>query len=457
MKTKVSILAAFCFFIFLSLPSHAQIPRTLSYQGVLTNAAGKPRPNPSYQFTFRLYDVATGGTALWTEEKTLPVTNGLFATALGDQVAFGAAVKFDRQYWLGIQVGNEPELAPRIALTSVGYSMNSLRADTARVAVASLTDSTWKHDGENIFRLNGNVGIGIETPESKFHILNTATSNAMKITIGGGYGVLVENINSGYGGSAKLALIKSINQNPDSYHLYVEGAQQPELVVQGNGNVGIKTDNPLSTLHINPGFGGLKVIRADINALHHFYVDVDTQTEFGMKMGYTGPSMKLSTTPGGTITFQEQGGMVSVPVLEIRGGADLAEPFEMSHSEPLLAGALVVIDSDTPGKMTQATEPYDKRVAGVISGAGGINPGITLKQEGVLDAGQLVALSGKVYALASAVNGTIKPGDLLTTSQIPGHAMKATDVVRSYGAVIGKAMSGLEKGEGLVLVLIQPH
>lgn len=107
--------------------------------------------------------------------------------------------------------------------------------------------------------------------------------------------------------------------------------------------------------------------------------------------------------------------------------------------------------------MKQATEPYDQRVAGVISGAGGINTGITLKQEGVLDAGQHVALSGKVYALATAANGSIKPGDLLTTSQTPGHAMKATDVVRSYGTVIGKAMSALEKGEGLVLVLIQPH
>jgi len=93
-------------------------------------------------------------------------------------------------------------------------------------------------------------------------------------------------------------------------------------------------------------------------------------------------------------------------------------------------------------------------VAGVVSGAGGINPGLTLTQEGVLEGGQNVALNGRVYALATAANGPIKPGDLLTTSDVPGHAMKATDNELSFGTVIGKAMSTLQEGEGLVLVLV---
>jgi hypothetical protein len=93
-------------------------------------------------------------------------------------------------------------------------------------------------------------------------------------------------------------------------------------------------------------------------------------------------------------------------------------------------------------------------VAGIISGAGGINPGLTLTQEGKLAGSQHVALIGKVYALATAANGTIEPGDLLTTSSVPGHAMKATDQTRWPGAVIGKPMSALEEGEGLVLVLV---
>jgi hypothetical protein len=172
MKVKVFTRVIFLLVILFAITLYAQIPRTLSYQGVLTDAAGKPRPNPSYQFTFRLYDAATGGTVLWTEQKTLPVNNGLFATALGDQVAFGAALKFDRQYWLGIQVDNEPELAPRIALTSVGYSFSSLRADTARVAMAASADTTWRHNGSDIYRLNGNVGIGTMNPLGKLEAVS---------------------------------------------------------------------------------------------------------------------------------------------------------------------------------------------------------------------------------------------------------------------------------------------
>jgi hypothetical protein len=72
----------------------------------------------------------------------------------------------------------------------------------------------------------------------------------------------------------------------------------------------------------------------------------------------------------------------------------------------------------------------------------------------MVEDGRHVALSGRVYALADASEGSIQPGDLLTTSNTPGYAMKATDRERSHGAIIGKAMSPLEKGEGLVLVLI---
>ena len=83
-----------------------------------------------------------------------------------------------------------------------------------------------------------------------------------------------------------------------------------------------------------------------------------------------------------------------------------------------------------------------------------INPGIMLKQQGALDQGQNVALTGRVYALADATSGPIKPGDLLTTSAIPGHCMKAGDRDRAQGAILGKAMTGLKDGKGKVLVLV---
>ena len=71
-----------------------------------------------------------------------------------------------------------------------------------------------------------------------------------------------------------------------------------------------------------------------------------------------------------------------------------------------------------------------------------------------MDQGQKVALSGRVYVKADASAGSIVPGDLLTTSSTPGHAMKACDHARAQGAILGKAMTGLKEGQGLVLVLV---
>ncbi len=117
------------------LPSSlfSQIPRNISYQGVLTDDAGIPRPNGRYFFTFKLYDVSSGGAAIWTQAESLQVDRGLFSTTFGT-TPFGPTVLFDRQYWLGIQVGVTAELAPRVRLSAVGYSINSIGADTARIA-----------------------------------------------------------------------------------------------------------------------------------------------------------------------------------------------------------------------------------------------------------------------------------------------------------------------------------
>ena len=107
-----------------------------------------------------------------------------------------------------------------------------------------------------------------------------------------------------------------------------------------------------------------------------------------------------------------------------------------------------------PGQLKISDGPYDTRVAGIVSGANGVNPGISLHQVNVLNGDQNVAFSGRVYVLADTSNGSIHPGDLLTTSVTPGHAMKVTDHVRAQGAILGKAMTGLSEGKGMVLVLV---
>ncbi len=121
---------------------NAQIPRTLSYQGVLTDSSGNPKPDGVYTFTFRLYDTSSGGNAIWTEIKDVNIERGLFSTILGDQVSFEPNINFEKQYWLGIKPGAEPELPQRIPLSSVGYSLNSLKADKAIYADSARSAGT---------------------------------------------------------------------------------------------------------------------------------------------------------------------------------------------------------------------------------------------------------------------------------------------------------------------------
>ena len=71
-----------------------------------------------------------------------------------------------------------------------------------------------------------------------------------------------------------------------------------------------------------------------------------------------------------------------------------------------------------------------------------------------MEGDQQVALSGRVYVQADASNHPIQPGDLLTTAAAPGYAMKVQDYSRAQGAILGKAMTGLKDGKGLVLVLV---
>ncbi len=150
-------------------------------------------------------------------------------------------------------------------------------------------------------------------------------------------------------------------------------------------------------------------------------------------------------------------GRVRADIIRVQGGVDLAEPFACRDKAAVKPGMVMSIDPDSPGGLMITTQAYDRKVAGVVSGAGGVQPGIMLTQEGVIEGDHPVALTGRVYCWCDASFGAIEPGDLLTTSNTPGHAMKVTDYAKSQGATIGKAMTTLAKGKGLVLLLVQPQ
>ena len=99
----------------------------------------------------------------------------------------------------------------------------------------------------------------------------------------------------------------------------------------------------------------------------------------------------------------------------------------------------------------RSTKAYDRTVLGVVSGAGGVSAGMELQQEGLLEGNTSFAIAGRVYV---KVTGKVQPGDLLTSSNVPGHAMKSKNRKKERGAVIGKALS-FPNEEGLVLMLVQ--
>jgi len=138
--------------ILLASAAHAQIPKSINYQGVLTDGTEVVVPDGSYQLDLRLYTVASGGSPVWSCTETVTVSKGIFNAVLGNSCVL--ALDFSEQYYLGISVEGEAELTPRTPLSSSAYSLSSL-------SVAGV---------ENVFPSDGNVGIGTTTPPYRLTI-----------------------------------------------------------------------------------------------------------------------------------------------------------------------------------------------------------------------------------------------------------------------------------------------
>jgi hypothetical protein len=297
---------------------------------------------------------------------------------------------------------------------------------------------------------SGAVGIGLQAPTAGYKLaVNGALQIANASALGGTLQFGSPNTESGMtitpgnGGRADLRFDGSV------FKMVAGPAGGPPsnfsgVAVTTSGNVGIGTTAPAAKLDVAGDIYGTRLfLRADPVATTNAAVLVSDAgvTQFVPFNTATGKALSLLVHDA------------NVRALTIRGGADLAEPFAMSHDgvEP---GTVVVIDEKNPGKLKASTRAYDKKVAGIVSGANGIRPGISMIQEDMLEAGENVALSGRVFVKADTSAGAIEPGDLLTTSSTAGRAMKAADHDQAQGAILGKAMTSLNESEGMVLVLV---
>ncbi len=144
-------------------------------------------------------------------------------------------------------------------------------------------------------------------------------------------------------------------------------------------------------------------------------------------------------------------------VVQIGEGLDYSETFPITQEE-VTPGTVMSIDAANKGYLTVCTEAYDSKVAGIVAGANGLGSGIKLGSSTEIAGDHAIALAGRVYCKVDTRYGDIEPGDLLTTSPTPGHAMVVKDYNRAAGAILGKAMEGIaggEKGQILVLVTLQ--
>jgi hypothetical protein len=212
-----------------------------------------------------------------------------------------------------------------------------------------------------------------------------------------------------------------------------------------SGNVGIGTATPNASSKLD--------VTGEIHSS-------DTSTGFFLGGGaWTDTWVRLTTDAGSTYHGFKVGQLWANGALRY----DLAEVTPVKEEDKLSRGEVVVIDNDQGKKnkgwrVTRSTRPYDTSVFGIVSSyeqaSMVIGGDVAPENAGKIKDRLPVALVGRVKAKVSAENGSIKAGDLLTTSSTPGHLMKCDDRTKCIGAVAGKAFEPWEKGTGTIEVFV---
>jgi hypothetical protein len=134
-------------------------------------------------------------------------------------------------------------------------------------------------------------------------------------------------------------------------------------------------------------------------------------------------------------------------------GGDYAESVNVSGDRDHYApGDVMVVSATDSADVAKSSQAYSTLVAGVYS----TRPGVLGRRQIGQKSNQEIpmAMVGIVPTKVSAENGSIRKGDLLVTSSIPGYAMKGTDPSRMLGAIVGKALGNLDSGTGTIEVMV---
>ena len=238
----------------------ATVPNTMNVQGRLLNA-GNPMSG-SHPATFRIYDAATGGALLWTENSSLTVQGGIFTAIIGSTTPIPTIVFASQSRWLEVTVDGTT-LTPRLQLTTNGYAFRSQHADTANFALSapSANVNLWSTDGTNVYRLTGKVGVATSTPDQDLGIngmIGVYPKAWVQPTTRGMF--MWHGSNPSDGGSIYAYDYTAGHGNPigmsgSNVGFSTYGADGlysgVHLFVQQDGNVGVGTMSPLYNLDVH--------------------------------------------------------------------------------------------------------------------------------------------------------------------------------------------------------------
>lgn len=185
----ISMFIAVSAMIIFAIPTNAAINNQINFQGKLTNPNGTNLSNGSYTFVFSIYTVASGGTAAWTETKSITVNDGIFQTALGDTTALPGSVDFNNAgLYLGIKVGTDAEMTPRVRFTSAPYAFNSGllngldSSNFVQLAQGIQTDGSTTNSSIAVNKTGGTASI-LQLQRAGSDVLNINNSGAYNYTL----------------------------------------------------------------------------------------------------------------------------------------------------------------------------------------------------------------------------------------------------------------------------------